>query len=100
MLNIGTDLSGATLTFNLEGVLDTKTSPDLVKALEDCFSDVDEIIFDFKNLEYITSAGLRALLVAKQEMTKKGGEIAVKNVSRDVMTVFKDTGFAKLFNIK
>ena len=100
MLSIGTDISGETITFTLEGVLDTKTSPELAKALEECYESVKYIIFDFKKLEYITSAGLRALLVAKQEMIKKGGELTVKNVPRDVMTVFKDTGFSKLFNIK
>lgn len=100
MLNIRTDVNGEAITIAMEGILDSQTTPDLEKVLEENYANVSEINFDFKDLEYLTSAGLRAILVAKQEMIKKGGELTVRNVPRDVMAIFNETGFAALFNIK
>ena len=99
MFNIRTDKTGTKLDITLEGVLDTKTSPELMKVITQNIADVTEVNFDFASLEFLTSAGLRALLTARQEMDDKDGTMTIKNVSEDIMQIFKMTGFAEILTI-
>ena len=99
MLNITKEVNGETLNIALEGLLDTKTAPDLEAVFEEVLSSVSEINFDMEKLEYLTSAGLRVLLVAQQEMDDKDGTMTLKNVSDDIMEVFEMTGFVDVLTI-
>ncbi len=99
MLNIKSDLTGEKMNIALEGLLDSKTSPDLEAVLSEHLSSLTEICFDFEKLEYLTSAGLRVLLIAQQEMDDKDGKMTLINVSDDIMKVFKYTGFVDVLTI-
>ena len=99
MLNINRQTEGNVLTVFLEGRLDTSTSPELEEALKDGLDDVEKLIFDIENLEYISSAGLRVLLSNHKKMASKGGMV-VKNPSDVVSEVFDVTGFADILNIE
>ena len=59
----------------------------------------EKLIFDFGGLLYISSAGLRVLLGAVQQMEGKG-EMIVRNLSPEVRDVFDLTGFSRLFTIE
>ena len=80
------------LTIALDGRLDTLTAPELEKKLETELDGVSKLVFDFEKLDYISSAGLRALLTAMQIMEEQG-EMVVRNVKPDVRDVFELTGF-------
>ena len=97
-LKISTSKEGSEYTLALEGRLDAITSPDLEAKINEVVGDANKLTFDLKNLEYISSAGLRALLGAAQLMEDKG-EMVVCNLTPPVNEVFKLTGFSKLFNI-
>jgi anti-sigma B factor antagonist len=56
-------------------------------------------VLDFKNLEYISSAGLRVLLNAQKKMQQKG-KMKIINVCEAVMDVFDMTGFADILEIE
>lgn len=90
---------GEKLTLALQGRLDTTTAPQLEAELKASVDDVKELTFDFAELEYISSAGLRVLLSAQKTMTKQGSMV-VKNVNADIMDVFELTGFADILTIK
>ncbi len=85
--------------FILSGRLDTTTAPDLDAALEKVMADLTEIVFDFQNLEYISSAGLRVLLKTQKAMNKKGS-MKVIHVNDTVMEVFEVTGFTDILTIE
>lgn len=86
-------------TIALEGRLDTITAPELEKAIEKMLDNVDSLILDFKNLVYISSAGLRVILKTYKKLeTKKGLQLI--NVSNEVKEVFEITGFSDFLNIK
>ena len=87
------------LTAFVEGRLDTLTSPELEEKLEPVIDDIEKLVFDFSELEYISSAGLRVLLAAVKEMDARGGELFVKNLRPEVMEVFEVTGFADILTI-
>ena len=81
------------------GRLDTTTAPSLEKTLSEDMGDTKNLILDLKELEYISSAGLRVLLGAQKKM-QKIGTMKVINVCDSVMDVFEITGFADILTIE
>ena len=82
----------------LVGRLDTTTAPALDKTINGDVEGTKNLVLDFKNLEYISSAGLRVLLSAQKKM-QKIGSMKVTNVCEEVMEVFEMTGFADILTI-
>lgn len=99
MLNIKTTKDGNKLEFALEGRLDTMTSPDLEAAIKENIDGVTELVFDFTDLAYVSSAGLRVLLSAQKTMNANGSMV-VKNVSDEIQEIFDVTGFSDILNIE
>lgn len=88
------------LTLTVAGRLDTTTSRELSKELDESLDGINELVFDFKNLAYISSSGLRVLLSAQKTMNNKKGTMVVKNVSDIIMEIFEVTGFSDILTIK
>lgn len=84
----------------LNGRLDTTTAPELEKYLEKELPNLSEVVFDFENLEYISSAGLRVLLMAQKLMNQKNGSMKLIHVNEMVQEVFEITGFTDILNIE
>ncbi len=80
------------------GRLDTTTSPQFEQEIKKYIS-VPNLQVDFKNLEYISSAGLRVILTAFKQITKQGGTMKLCNLNDQVMEVFEITGFKKIFKL-
>ena len=99
VLKITVSQNGNEYTIGLIGRLDTLTSPDLEDKLEDVIEDAEKLIFDLSQLEYISSAGLRVLLGAAQEMDERG-EMVIRSLTEPVQDVFDVTGFSDAFNIE
>ena len=99
MLKIDKRSEGKNVELALSGRLDTLTSPELEKTLKPELDGLKKLTFDFSDLEYISSAGLRVLLMAAQAM-EDSGEMVVKNVNSDIMDIFEVTGFSDILNIE
>jgi anti-sigma B factor antagonist len=99
MLNIEKKSEGNNLSFALSGRLDTTTAPDLEKEVKDNIEGVEKLDFDFADLAYISSAGLRVLLSAQKIMNKQG-EMVVKNCSEEIKEIFEVTGFSDILTIE
>lgn len=91
--------NGANLLLTLKGRLDTTTAPQLETVIKDDLGDVKELSFDFADLEYISSAGLRVLLAAQKTMNAQGS-MTITNVCDEIMEVFDIIGFADILTIK
>lgn len=91
--------NGEEATIEVAGRLDTTTAPSLDKTINEDIKEVKELTLDLKELEYISSAGLRVLLSAQKKM-QKIGSMKVKNVCEEVMEVFEMTGFADILVIE
>ncbi len=98
-MNIIKNLDGSKLEISLSGRLDSITAPELDSLFKNSLQGITELVIDLKELEYISSAGLRALLVANKIMDKSG-TMKVRNVNELVMEVFKVTGFSNILNIE
>lgn len=90
---------GKKLDVKLTGKLDTKTSPELTDALKDELDDVEELNFDFSELIYISSSGLRVILSTYKIMNKRGS-MKISHVQDIVMEVFNATGLNKILTIE
>ena len=99
MLNINILKDGEKAVYALEGRLDTSTAPQLEEAVNGNISELKDISFDFANLEYISSAGLRVLLSTQKTMNKQG-KMVIQNVSEEVMEIFDVTGFSDILTIE
>jgi anti-sigma B factor antagonist len=86
-------------TIKLVGRLDSTTAPDLDKVINEDIADTKNLVFNFKGLDYISSAGLRVLLGAQKNM-EKVGTMKLINVCEDVMEVFEMTGFSSILAIE
>lgn len=100
-MDIQKSLSGNELTFKLTGRLDTTTSPELQKSVEaDLNNDVKSLVFDFSDLDYISSAGLRVLLSAQKKINSLGSSMLVKHPNEMIYEIFDTTGFTEIINIE
>ena len=90
---------GSKMTIALDGKLDSKTSPVLEAELKTSLDGITELIMDFKDLAYISSAGMRVLLTAHKTMEQQG-RMVVRNVNEEIDEVFEITGFCDKLNIE
>ena len=91
--------NAAETIIQIVGRLDTITAPALDKTIHEEIGNTKNLILDMKDLEYISSAGLRVLLGAQKKM-QKIGSMKVINVCQEVMDVFEMTGFADILVIE
>ena len=98
-MNITKKQNGTTLEIALEGRLDTITSPEAEKELLPLPAGIDSFILDFKEVEYVSSAGLRLLMQLQKEMHGKA-KLKIINTNELVDGVFSVTGFDRILNIE
>ena len=79
----------------ISGRLDTTTAPELEKELD--FTGITSVEFDLADLEYVSSAGLRVILMVQKYMK---GNFVLKNVKPEIMEIFEITGFADILTIE
>lgn len=91
---------GNELVVSLVGRLDTVTSVEFSKALEKEEISENVVIVDMKDLEYISSAGLRALLSLKKTLAASKKELEIHNLNPVCQEVFKVTGFNNILKVK
>lgn len=87
------------LTLALNGRLDTSTAPELEVALKEIPADVTGVVFDFSNLVYMSSAGLRVLLMTRKQW-KAPEAMVLTNVSEVIMEILEITGFVDILTIE
>ncbi len=98
-MTITKEAQGNTLNVAVAGRLDTTTAPELEEALKASLDGVEDLKLDFKELEYISSAGLRVLL-STQKIMNKQGKMTVCSVNSVVMEIFEVTGFSEILHIE
>ena len=84
----------------LEGRLDTNTAPKLQEELLPELNAGKHVLLDFAKVSYVSSAGLRVLLMGEKAAKAKSSRQVLKNVSATIMEVFEITGFASILNIE
>ena len=86
--------------FAISGRLDTTTAPRLQETLMPEIDAGNNIELDCTELAYISSAGLRVLLLGEKTAQGKGVHMTLAHVSPDIMEIFSMTGFDTILTIE
>ncbi len=86
------------ITVKIEGRLDVGTAPDLRAVLSAVPDDTEVLTLDFRNTSYVSSAGLRELLIARQRF--RDDRMRVISVNEVVLEIFRATGYDTLLPIE
>ena len=87
------------LTVAPEGRLDTLASPELAEFLKKNYDSISGLILDFSNVSYVSSSGVRVILMAEKAMKEKGG-VLIRNANKLVMGVLKVTGLLDIIRVE
>lgn len=98
-MTINKTQNGSELKLDLTGRLDTTTAPQLEAELKKSIGGVENLILDFAELDYISSAGLRVLLSAQKVMNKQG-KMVIRHINETIAEVFEVTGFADILTVE
>lgn len=98
-MNINKTSENGTITIALDGRLDTSTAPKLMNEI-DSLENFDTLVFDLSSLEYISSAGLRAILSAQKKANGMNSKLIIENVNELCKEIFDVTGFTDVLNIR
>ena len=85
----------------------SKSFKDKVKEIFDSGNKLEKIIFDFKNVEYISSSGLRVILYTRKRLYSMfdnkedyASRVIIRNASEDVRDIFDMTGFDSIVDLE
>ena len=98
-LTINKKSDGNRLILSLEGRLNTANASELGTLLSGSLDGITDLVFDFSELEYISSAGLRVLLSTQKRMNSRGS-MKITGASSNIIEIFDITGFTDFFTIE
>jgi len=88
------------LVISLKGRLDAVTTPLLEKDLTELMAGGERfLVLNLKDLEYISSAGLRAILAATKRLKEKQGKLLLASLRSVVREVFDISGFSSIIPV-
>lgn len=94
------DIIDGNTVITLSGRIDSTSSGEFEeKLIEVIDAGTNTMVIDFLNVQFISSAGLRVLLLAAKKVKPYGGKILLSNLSEGVREVFDISGFSALFSI-
>ena len=99
-MTISSTMQENQVVLKIDGRVDTNTSPQLQSAILDAFQRSSHIVLDFEKVPYISSAGLRALLIGQKAVAANQQTMVLRNVSEEIMEVFDMTGFSDILTIE
>lgn len=99
-MNLTTTNSDNALIVKLQGNLDTLAAEEIMDQVKDILDSDTPITIDCTDLEYISSSGLRVLLMIRKAQKAKGNNVTMLSVNTSIMEVLRITHFDKMFEIK
>ncbi len=96
---INTETVGEVLVAALEGRLDSSNSKELEQQLMAEVDGRDAVVLDFGSLAYISSAGLRVVLLLGKRMRASRGRLALCSLPDPIREVFEISGFLSIFSV-
>ena len=88
--------------YKIKGRIDTQTSPDLQAKLDESFdAGENNLVLDFSEVEYLSSAGLRTTLYVQKKVNNiEGASLVIIKVTPAVMEIFDMTGFTEFLTLE
>ena len=99
-MTIDESRNGDKLQLNIHGKIDAVSSPELQNEVLKAFQKCPNVILDFSDVSYISSAGLRALLIGQKTASSKGGKFLIINAGESVNEILRVTGLSKVLSVQ
>ncbi|MEE1155890.1 MAG: STAS domain-containing protein [Methanobrevibacter sp.] len=99
-MNILKSYNEKELTLSVEGRINSVTSKELDKGINDELGNFDSLILDFANLDYISSAGLKVLIATHRKLNPENIPFIIKNANDVIMEVFRLSGVDRILEIQ
>ena len=100
MLSIETDSRQDVSVMKVQGRVDSESAPELDDALTKLLQENrNKIVLDLDGVDYMSSAGLRAMVKAYQTATKSGGDVRLACVSNPVEVILRTVGMMQMFQM-
>lgn len=100
MITVESNLNGDVNEVKIIGRLDVKAAKDAATAFETAVAAAPNIVLDMSELDYIASAGLRALKRLNSAVRDNDGTLVLRGVQENIMEVFEMTGFAAMLEFE
>lgn len=91
---------GDSTVITLDGSLDSGTAAGVQADLEELVPDAGTAVLDLRKMTYMSSAGLRVLLLAHRRAQQGGARIVLTGLAPDVREVMSATGFLDFFEVE
>jgi anti-sigma B factor antagonist len=98
-MNVSAKKSGNIDVVEVEGSIDSKTAPDLQQSVLNIISESNTVVLDITKVSFVSSAGLRVLLMVYRQLKAKDGKVVLVGVSEEIQEVMHMTGFINFFEI-
>ncbi|KAA0259149.1 MAG: anti-sigma factor antagonist [Chloroflexi bacterium] len=91
-LTVKTEMKGNVAVVTVSGRIDSESAPALDAELTKITGGTSKLVVDFKGVEYMSSAGLRAVIKASQAAERSGGSIKLASVPEEITSVVYTVG--------
>jgi anti-sigma B factor antagonist len=99
-LLIVTDNTQSVSIMNVKGRVDSNSAPELDSALENLLkSEQNQIVLNLEAVDYLSSAGLRALVKALKDAQQSGGNLHLAAVSEPIEVILRTVGMLQMFKM-
>jgi anti-sigma B factor antagonist len=98
-MRLDKQMQGRVTVISLDGSLDSGTAPRVQQELAELISDGGPILLDLSRMSYMSSAGLRVLLLVYRQAGQSGARLALTGVPPDIHAVMSATGFLDFFTV-
>lgn len=99
-MNLDHEIRGDVAILRPVGRLDSATSPELERSVLECLdAGCKRLVFDLAAMDYVSSAGLRVILVAGKKLRATQGKLVLSGMREAVRDVFEMSGFLNLFAV-
>jgi anti-sigma B factor antagonist len=99
-LSIETDNTQSVSVVKVKGRVDSETAPELDSTLTNLLNEGrNKIILNLQGVDYISSAGLRAMVKAYQTAKKAGGDVHLVSISQSIEVILRTVGMMQMFKM-
>ena len=97
-MNVTSSTVDSIIVIEASGSIDSKTAPEFERTAMAAVQGQSEVIIDLTNVEFLSSAGLRVLLMIYRQVKAKSGKVVLVGTSEEIQDIMANTGFLSFFS--
>lgn len=96
-MNVTSNTVDTITVIEATGSIDSKTAPEFERNAIAAIQGIETVIIDLTNVDFLSSAGLRVLLMIYRQIKAKNGQVVLVGASEEIQDVMANTGFLTFF---